>query len=130
MGTKEDKVINKIFVLFLIVFPVIALADNATCTIKIYDVNNMNSYNIEFKYEYENEGDRQSNYFELPGTSEYACMQAFFDLETGTMISCEYRKDEGYTFFQSDRSGLDENDENRLTFRHGTVFVDIQSNCK
>ena len=105
-------------------------ADTATCSIEIDDVINANKYYLEYKFEIEEGGSGQFNSFELPGTDDYLCRIAFFDLSTGTMISCEYKKDGGHTFFQSDRSGLKENAMNRLTFRHGSVFVDVESNCK
>ena len=125
------------FFLLLIGYSSFTLADTAECIIKIQDVNKGTTYTIEQKFDYEpgQELDFEKGniggwkHFDLPG-GDYACYLAFYEIDKGTMISCEYKKDGGYTFFQSDRSGLKENAVNRLTFRHGSVFVDVESNCK
>jgi len=111
-------------------FPMFVSADTVTCTIKIEDVLKGNTYTIEQKFDYE-PGQEISGWkhFDLPG-GDYTCHLAFYGTDSGTMISCEYKKDGGHTFFQSDRSGLKENAMNRLTFGHGSVFVDVESNCK
>jgi hypothetical protein len=47
------------------------------------------------------------------------------------MLSCEYKKDEGHTFFQSDRSALDESTvSNNLSFRHKSAFNVVTTLCK
>ncbi len=120
----------RVLIILLMGFPLFVFADSATCKIEINDVVSMNKYYLEYKYQFDKGGAGHFEVFELPGTDDYLCWLAFYDLNTGTMISCEYKKDDGHTFFQSDRSGLEENDENRLTFRHGSVFMDVKSSCK
>lgn len=51
-----------------------------------------------------------------------------FVMGDGTMLSCEYKKDMGHTFFQSDRSTLkDENIANHLAFRHKSAQIYIKT---
>lgn len=140
--TKLDR--NIYLTSLLIGYSSFTLADTAECIIKIQDVNKGTTYTIEQKFDYEpgqeldienaNIGGFKGSidgwkHFDLPG-GDYTCHLAFYGIDNGTMISCEYKKDGGHTFFQSDRSGLKENAMNRLTFRHGSVFVDVESNCK
>jgi hypothetical protein len=56
---------------------------------------------------------------------------AFFELQHGTMLSCEFRGDMGHTFFQSDRSVLSESVvTNNLSFRHQSAFIVLTTICE
>ena len=107
-----------------------ARADSATCQIKINDVNKDTNYSIEQKFTFKKGGDAQRKHFETPG-NDYDCTIVFFELNKGTMLSCAYKKDLGQTFFQSDRSTLnDKFSTNSLTFRHGSAFLVLDVKCE
>lgn len=104
-------------------------AKEATCVIRIENTNTSTSKKIERKLKSSAQGDTDRAHFDIDGT-DYRCTLAFFDLQTGTMVSCEYKKDSGFTFFQSDRSGLKEtNPANNLTFRHLKGFITLKTAC-
>lgn len=120
------------FFVIAILFTYGCFAKSANCVIKIEDVNKKTSYKVEqsFNNKYEEDKGAQKKGFDIPG-GDYDCTLAFFNLKTGTMLSCGYKKDAGETFFQSDRSALKEaNSVNNLTFRHKSTFVSIKSTCK
>jgi len=107
-----------------------SLADSATCRIGIEDVNKGTSYELQQRFTFKKGGDAQRKHFETPG-NDYSCTLAFFELGTGTMVSCEYKRDIGHTFFQSDRSALkDSSGSNNLSFRHGSAFLVIKTKCE
>lgn len=102
----------------------------AECTISIDD-NSGSTYTIKHKFFYKKEGRQQSKHFAVPGHDDYSCTLAFWELKNGTMLSCEYKKDMGHTFFQSDRSTLkDENTDNHLSFRHKKLQLYLKTSCK
>jgi len=104
-------------------------ATSATCTIKIEDNKLRSVYKLEHKFVINNEGNGQRKHFEFPG-NDYSCTLAFFEINSGTMLSCEYKQDIGQTFFQSDRTVLKEKPINNLTFRHKSSFITIETKCK
>ena len=106
-------------------------ADSATCKIEIEDVHQGTTYKIEHKFTFKKHGDGQRKHFEVPG-NDYACTLAFFELNNGTMLSCEYKKGfPGHTFFQSDRSVLkDKVVTNNLSFRHKTAHIFLETKCE
>lgn len=121
--------IGCVTLLFLIISPM-SWANTATYKIKIEDVNKGSTYTLEHKFEFKKGGKAQRKHFEVPG-NDYSCTLAFFELNNGTMLSCEYKHDIGQTFFQSDRSGLnDKAATNNLTFRHKSSFISIETKCK
>lgn len=106
-----------------------AFAGVATCKVKIHDVNKGTRYSVEENFTFDSTSSAQRKNFEVPG-NDYKCTFAFFDLTSGTMIACEYKKDNGITFFQSDRSALKELPKsNRLTFRHESAFISLDASC-
>ena len=107
-----------------------AWAGSATCSIGIEDVNKASTYTLRHRFALKKDGPAQRKHFEIPG-NDYNCTLAFFELRKGTMLSCEYKKDAGYTFFQSDRSAVD--DEivtNNLAFRHQSSFIVLKTKCE
>lgn len=116
--------------LISLIIPETSYAGNATCKIKIEDVNKGVTYTLEQAFDYVKDGAARIREFDTP-KNEYACRLAFFDLMNGTMLSCEYKKDMGQTFFQSDRSSLKEaSASNNLTFRHKSSFINIKTVCE
>ena len=124
-----------LFILGLLHFLLLTLystswADSAICKIEIEDVNKGTTYNLEHKFAFKKGGDAQRKHFETPG-NDYTCTLAFFDLNHGTMLSCEYKNDLAQTFFQSDRSVLkDIIVINNLSFRHNKAFIYIKTKCE
>ncbi len=107
-----------------------AWAGSAACSIRIEDVNKATAYMLTQTFEFRNDGPAQRKHFETPG-NDYSCTLAFFELGKGTMLSCEYKEDAGHTFFQSDRSSLDDNAvTNNLSFRHKSAFIVLKTVCK
>lgn len=116
----------RLIILFLIFGSTASSA--ATCKIKIEDVNKRNTYTLEEKFDEGPAGRRKK--FDAPG-NDYECTLMFFSLKSGTMISCDFKKDGGKTFFQSDRSAIDEkNPRNKLSFRHGSSFISLDVSCE
>jgi hypothetical protein len=119
-----------VVLLISLIIPATSYADNATCKIKIEDVNKGATYTLEQAFDYVKDGAARIKEFDTPG-NDYVCRLAFFDILNGTMLSCEYKKDMGQTFFQSDRSLLKEASvSNNLTFRHQSSFINIQTVCE
>jgi len=115
---------------FLLSFSSSMRAETAICSIAIQVVNTGATYVVEAMFDFE-EGDiagrRKS--VDVPGAN-YSCMLTFFGLRSGTMVSCQYGEDLGETFFQSDRTTIDEsNPKNTLAFRHEGTFVVIRTEC-
>jgi hypothetical protein len=110
-------------------FSTLALADTAKCTIEIEDVNAGAKYNVEQNISFNEGSAAQRKHFKLPG-SNYSCTLAFFNLDSGTMLSCEF--DElGHNFVQSDRSVVTEKQAtNNLSFRYKASFYSLKSICK
>lgn len=126
---RNFRVVGCFLFLTLTSFPQ-AWADTATCKIKIQDVNKGSTYTLEQKFDFKKDGVAQRKNFETPG-NDYACTLAFFELKKGTMLSCGYKKDAGQTFFQSDRSVLDDDIvTNNLTFRHQAAFIVLETRCE
>lgn len=115
--------------IFYLVFPSTLLADEVMCRIEIRD-NMGKKYSVEQEIDIvKNMGPQKLN-FETPG-SEYSCTLTFFGFDNGTMLSCEYKEDEGATFFRSDRSGLkDKVLTNNLSFRYKKSQLSIKTKCK
>ncbi len=113
----------------LTAFSSLTLADAAKCTIEIEDVNAGTKYNVEQKFSFKPGSAAQRKHFMLPG-SNYSCTLAFFDLDSGTMLSCQF--DElGHNFVQSDRSVVNEKQAtNNLNFRYKASFYSLKSTCK
>lgn len=106
-----------------------SLAETATCRIEIEDVNKGSTYELQQRFTFKEGGDAQRKHFETPG-NDYACTLAFFDLGMGAMVPCEYKRDMGQTFFQSDRRTLrDASGTNNLAFRHASAFLVIKTNA-
>ena len=104
-------------------------AETANCTINISDVKKGTDYKVESKFNFVKGGKGQWKHFETPG-NEYNCNLAFYDMNSGTMISCGFKKDNGETFFQSDRTSLKETPTaNHLSFRHGSAFISLKATC-
>ena len=101
----------------------------AICEIEIEDVVSATTYSVEHSFESGIGFAAQRKHFDLPG-SKIRCTLAFFNLDSGTMISCEL--DElGHHFVQSDRSVLDEqNPRNYLSFRYQSHFYVLKSSCQ
>ncbi len=98
------------------------------CRIDIEDVNNGEKYSLEESV-IESEASTIID-FEIPG-NDFACRLAFFDLKSGSALSCEYKQDGGHTFFMSDRSILEDAVvTNKLTFRHKSSFINIGTICE
>jgi hypothetical protein len=108
-----------------------AWADKARCEIRIEDVKKGNTYTLEHAFEFERGSTRaQRKHFDTPG-SDYTCTLAFFDLERGTMLSCELKTDRGTTFVQSDRTLLNDREiTNNLSFRNRSTFLVIKTRCR
>ncbi len=122
---------KKIAFIFAIILSQYAQADTALCKIEIEDINKGSTkYTVEQKFSFTSDGPANRKFFETPG-NDYKCTLAFFDLKTGTMLSCGYLKDAERTFFQSDRSGVKESPANNmLSFRHNKAFISLKAHCK
>ena len=111
-------------------------AETANCSIKIKDYNSPDfaTYTINKKFRFEKKPDRidvQRMDFGLPGTSDYMCTLAFVRLGNGTSLQCRYLGDGGNTFFDSDRTNVQDKDSiNNLLFRHKTANFSIKTKCK
>ena len=113
-----------------------ALADTANCTIEIENVTaevqskTAAKQIIEFAFEFSPGTGAQRKHFDPPG-GQYLCTLAFFDLNTGTSLSCERKDDSGHTYVQSDRSGIRERSaKNNLVFRDGASHIVLDATCK
>ncbi len=105
-------------------------ADTAVCTIVIQEVNAGTKQTIEHTFIFKpgaHEGQRK--HFTLTDRP-YLCTLAFFNLNSGTMLSCQF--DElGHNFVQSDRSVINEaHARNNLRFRYKSSFYVLESVCK
>jgi hypothetical protein len=111
-------------------FSSLSWADTAKCTIEIEDVNGSTKYKVEQPFTFKPGSSwAQRKHFALPG-SKFSCTLAFFDFNSGTMLSCDL--DElGHNFVQSDRSVIDEGHaKNNLSFRYKSSFYFLKSYCK
>ena len=117
------------FAFALMAFSSLAWADTANCTIEIENVNAGSKSKVEHSFTFKSGSEAQRKHFALPG-SKFSCTLAFFDLTSGTMLSCQL--DElGHTFVQSDRSVIGEvSAKNNLSFRYKSSFYVLQSYCK
>lgn len=113
-----------------------ALAGVANCTIEIEDVasevqsKTRSTQMVEFAFDFSPGGDAQRKNFDLAGGT-YLCSLAFFDLDSGTSLSCERTDDSGHTYFQSDRSGIKEHSgRNNLVFRDRSSHFVLNAACK
>ena len=124
--------------LFVVLFPSISLAATAVCTIEIED-NNASVKNkvrekivvestFNIKTEHANFSPKQTKFFDLPD-GKYSCRLDFFDMNTGTSLSCEKKEDQGYSYMQSDLTSSNTN-KNNLTFRNANSHFIINSICK
>jgi len=123
-------VMSKLSIVFLLMATSsVALADTAKCTIEIQDVNLGAKYKVEQSFTFKPGSEPQTKHFALPG-SNFSCTLSFFDLKSGTMLSCQL--DElGHHFVQSDRSAIKEGlAKNNLSFRYKSSFYVLESNCK
>lgn len=107
----------------------LAWADTANCTIEIENVNAGSKSKVEHSFTFKSDAEAQRKHFALFG-SKFLCTLAFFDLNSGTMLSCQL--DElGHAFVQSDRSVISEvSAKNNLSFRYKSSFYVLQSYCK
>jgi hypothetical protein len=127
---KEHLPVSKLpFALMLMAFPSVAWADTANCIVEIEDMNAGSKYKIEHSFRFKPGFDAQRKHFALPG-SGFSCTLTFFDLNSGTMLSCQL--DElGHNFVQSDRSAIDEGPaKNNLSFRFKSALYVLESLCK
>ena len=117
------------FAFVLMAFSSLAWADTANCTIEIEDVNAGSKSKVEHSFTFKPGSEAQRKHFALPG-SKFSCTLAFFDLKSGTMLSCQL--DElGHHFVQSDRSAIVEGTaKNNLSFRYKSSFYVLRSYCK
>jgi len=113
-----------------------AFADTARCTIEIEDVTaevqskSAAKQIVEFAFELTPGAEAQRKHFDLPD-KQYLCTLAFFDLNSGTSLSCERKKGFGHTYVQSDRSGIREHfARNNLVFRDGASHFVLDATCK
>lgn len=125
-----------ILILILAAISSPALAGIANCTVEIEDVafevksKSTSKQTLEFTFQFSPGGEAQRKHFELAG-GKYLCTLAFFDLDTGTSLSCERTDDSGYTYFQSDRSGIKEHSaRNNLVFRDRDSHFVLNGVCK
>lgn len=121
--TKECLSIKKLSLIFVFMaFSPLLLADTTKCTIEIEDLNTGTKYIVEHKFSFSQGAAAQQRHFKLPG-SDYSCTLAFFDLDSGTTLSCEF--DEfGHNFIQSDRSVVTEKQAiNNLSFRYKHLSI-------
>jgi hypothetical protein len=123
--------------LFLIAAPALsASADTANCTVEIEDVTAAVQSKaaakqiVQFAFELTPESDVQRKYFQL-SDGLYSCTLAFFDLDSGTSLSCERKDDQGHIYVQSDRSGISEHAaRNNLIFRDGNSHFVLNAGCE
>ena len=120
-----------LLILVLVAFSSLSIAaEIAECSISIENLAG-STYTIKHKFRYEKDGLTQSKEFKIPGHDEYSCRLDFRGLGNGTMVSCADLRDMGHTFFQSDRSILqDANTDNNLSFRHESAQVYIKTKCR
>jgi len=112
------------------------LADTANCTVEIENVTaEVQSKTaakeiVEFAFEFSPGGAAQRKYFNLPG-GRYLCTLAFFNLDSGTSLSCEKKADLGDTYVQSDRTNIEEHSaKNNLVFRNGADHFVLNATCR
>lgn len=123
--------------LLLIAAPALsASTDTANCTVEIEDVTaevqskTAAKHIVQFSFELPLESEAQRKYFQL-SDGLYSCMLAFFDLDSGTSLSCERKDDHGHTYVQSDRSGITEHaGRNNLIFRDGDSHFVLNAMCE
>ena len=125
-----------LLILLATLLPSISFAATAVCTIEIEDINasvkNKSLQKIIVKEDFNLKpgGEKQTKFFNLPD-GKYLCRLDFFDLNTGTSLSCEKKKDQGYSYMQSDQSGnKTKTNRNNLTFRDGNSHFVINAVCK
>lgn len=113
-----------------------ALADTANCTIEIENVTaeaqskTAAKQVVGFAFEFSPRAGAQRKYFDLPD-GQYLCTLAFFDIVSGTSLSCERKDDSGHTYVQSDRSNIKERSaRNNLVFRDGSSHFVLNATCK
>jgi hypothetical protein len=127
-------------ILLIVTFPLITLADTSVCTVEIEDVNasvknkSLEKSVVKQTFNFQPGANpltaKQTKFFELPD-GLYLCRLDFFDMNTGTSLSCEKKKHKGYTYMQSDLSGIKPNtSRNNLTFRAGKSHFVINSVCE
>ena len=117
-------------ILLFSLYSCLSLADTAVCTVEIQEVTSGVKQKIEHTFIFKpSSNEAQRKQFELRDNS-FTCTLAFFNLNSGTMLSCEF--DElGHNFVQSDRSVINEkHSKNNLSFRYKTVFYVLESACK
>ena len=123
--------------ILLIAAPVLsASAEAVDCEVEIKDVNAQvqkkadSKQVIQFSFESTLEAEARRKHFQLPD-GLYSCTLAFFDLNSGTSLSCERKDDQGHTYVQSDRSGISEHAaRNNLIFRDGDSHFVLNARCK
>ncbi len=113
-----------------------AFAETARCKIEIENVaaevqsKSAATQIVDFAFEFTPGAGAQRKHFDLPG-GQYSCTLAFFDLDSGTSLSCEKKKDSGHTYVQSDRSDIKEHaSRNNLVFRDGVSHFVLDATCK
>lgn len=123
-------------VLLATLLPSIAFAATAVCTIEIEDINasvknkTLEKTVVKETFKFKPGGEKQTKFFNLPD-DRYICRLDFFDLNIGTSLSCEEKKDQGYSYMQSDQSGnKSKMNRNNLTFRDRNSHFVINAICK
>ena len=124
----RPKILRTVFTAWCLLAPMYCWSAEAKCEIKIEDVHSGTTYTVNHAFTSREGFWAERKHFDLPG-SPIRCTLAFFDLHTGTMISCEL-DEPGHHFVQSDRSALKEkNPKNHLTFRYKSYFYVLKSSC-
>lgn len=123
-------------ILLATLLPSISFAATAVCTIEIEDINAsvknkaLEKIIVKEAFNFEPGGAKQTKFFNLPD-GIFLCRLDFFDLNTGTSLSCEKKKDHGYSYMQSDQSGNKlKMNRNNLTFRDKNSHFVINAICK
>lgn len=123
--------------LLLIAVPALsASADTANCTVQIEDVaaevqsKAAAKQIVQFDFELTPESKAQRKHFQL-SDGLYSCTLGFFDLDSGTSLSCERKDNHGLTYVQSDRSAISEHAaRNNLIFRDGNSLFVLNARCE
>lgn len=123
--------------LFLVAPPAFsASADIANCTVEIENVTAevqskiVAKRMVRFAFELTPESKAQRKHFQISDGS-YSCTLAFFDLDSGTSLSCERKNNHDHMYVQSDRSGISEHaGRNNLVFRDGNSHFVLNAMCE
>lgn len=130
---------GKWLLLILLLISSVSRAETAACSIEIRDHNaalkqkKLVKYHVGLEFDFEPGAnaltDMQRKYFTLPN-GHYHCTLAFLDMAAGTSLSCEKKKDQGYTYVQAEQSSMGVNGgANHLSFRDEESHLTISVSC-